>query len=294
MFSLSGVQATNCRVFGTSTSCKYETQSILNTNSMYRFFALVNNELAELSLRYPNNICDGEPVSVQIAPWYYKSSSLPSVLLNGVSSFFEYGYNYFYPLSNEYINSTKWSCIWPLSPGSPLTSNNNECISKQGNKQFNIMKQIAPYENSDGVSSFEYEISVICKELSYIILRPNCSDSLQNGIETDVDCGGNNKCIRCELGKKCFSNTDCASSLCTNNMCTDDYTLYIIIACCILLVLIIVIPVILTIVYVNRMKHIRRVRLRSVRKPSTITNNIPNPEIHIPKELYSIDIPDTI
>ena len=41
---------------------------------------------------------------------------------------------------------------------------------------------------------------------------PTCSDGLQNGSESDVDCGGT--CGPCENGKTCSSFTDCQSGRC--------------------------------------------------------------------------------
>ncbi|HEY8515334.1 MAG TPA: hypothetical protein VIS07_07465 [Candidatus Binatia bacterium] len=44
---------------------------------------------------------------------------------------------------------------------------------------------------------------------------PSCSDGLQNGSETDVDCGGS--CPPCALTKKCTVGSDCASGVCGQN-----------------------------------------------------------------------------
>jgi hypothetical protein len=46
---------------------------------------------------------------------------------------------------------------------------------------------------------------------------PTCSDGVKNGTETDVDCGGS--CRRCENGKSCGTQDDCASALCVNGKC---------------------------------------------------------------------------
>ncbi|AFQ50386.1 YncE family protein [Burkholderia cepacia] len=46
---------------------------------------------------------------------------------------------------------------------------------------------------------------------------PTCNDNMQNGQETDVDCGGP-VCPKCGLSKKCLINSDCASNHCVNNM----------------------------------------------------------------------------
>jgi hypothetical protein len=45
----------------------------------------------------------------------------------------------------------------------------------------------------------------------------NCSDSSQNGNETDVDCGGD-ACSPCSNGAKCLVSADCVSgSVCSSN-----------------------------------------------------------------------------
>ena len=46
----------------------------------------------------------------------------------------------------------------------------------------------------------------------------NCMDGIQNGGESDVDCGGI-MCPRCAAGKMCFGNNDCASSVCKTGVC---------------------------------------------------------------------------
>lgn len=45
-----------------------------------------------------------------------------------------------------------------------------------------------------------------------------CSDGIQNGAESDVDCGGGT-CARCADGKKCSTRNDCASALCVGGVC---------------------------------------------------------------------------
>ena len=48
--------------------------------------------------------------------------------------------------------------------------------------------------------------------------RPLCDDGLQNGFESDVDCGGNS-CAGCQLGDSCNNNLDCAGSICKSGTC---------------------------------------------------------------------------
>ena len=47
---------------------------------------------------------------------------------------------------------------------------------------------------------------------------PTCSDGIQNGSETDVDCGGGT-CPTCANGKHCIAGSDCASHVCTGGVC---------------------------------------------------------------------------
>ncbi len=44
-----------------------------------------------------------------------------------------------------------------------------------------------------------------------------CQDGVQDGSETDVDCGG--LCPPCNVGQFCFSGFDCATGLCDFNVC---------------------------------------------------------------------------
>ena len=46
---------------------------------------------------------------------------------------------------------------------------------------------------------------------------PTCSDAIQNGGESDIDCGG--PCAPCDDGKKCTKEGDCVSSVCTMSLC---------------------------------------------------------------------------
>ncbi len=46
----------------------------------------------------------------------------------------------------------------------------------------------------------------------------SCTDGINNGIETDVDCGGE-QCPVCADGLSCLDSQDCASNVCINNLC---------------------------------------------------------------------------
>jgi hypothetical protein len=46
---------------------------------------------------------------------------------------------------------------------------------------------------------------------------PGCTNGVQDGSETDVDCGGG-ECPPCDDGKLCMQNSDCVSMECTIDM----------------------------------------------------------------------------
>jgi len=50
------------------------------------------------------------------------------------------------------------------------------------------------------------------------VTLPTCTDRIQNGTESDVDCGGT--CPGCLTGNACRNNTDCRSGTCTTGACT--------------------------------------------------------------------------
>src|SRR5262249_13229549 len=45
-----------------------------------------------------------------------------------------------------------------------------------------------------------------------------CSDSIKNGTESDVDCGGAS-CPPCNIGQKCGANGDCKGQSCSGGLC---------------------------------------------------------------------------
>ena len=50
---------------------------------------------------------------------------------------------------------------------------------------------------------------------------PFCDDETQNGMETDIDCGGG-LCMECQLGQSCIISDDCDHSLtCVEGRCAD-------------------------------------------------------------------------
>jgi hypothetical protein len=50
----------------------------------------------------------------------------------------------------------------------------------------------------------------------------SCTDGVQNGTESDVDCGGS--CPRCSNGKRCTTHQDCVSAKCGAGRCVECLT----------------------------------------------------------------------
>ncbi|HEU5183422.1 MAG TPA: fibronectin type III domain-containing protein [Gemmatimonadaceae bacterium] len=48
----------------------------------------------------------------------------------------------------------------------------------------------------------------------------HCDNGIQDGDETDVDCGGT-LCARCQSGQQCWVNSDCSSDLCVSGTCQN-------------------------------------------------------------------------
>jgi hypothetical protein len=59
--------------------------------------------------------------------------------------------------------------------------------------------------------------SKVCNPTTQTCSTPTCFDGVQNGTETDIDCGGGT-CPACASGKKCLVNADCVSGTCLSNM----------------------------------------------------------------------------
>ena len=67
-----------------------------------------------------------------------------------------------------------------------------------------------------GSASSGADASIVAPTLA----EPNDHDGIQNGSETDVDCGGAGATTpRCDVGAKCASGADCASGACASGRC---------------------------------------------------------------------------
>jgi hypothetical protein len=60
--------------------------------------------------------------------------------------------------------------------------------------------------------------SGVCDMTKHLCLGPTCSDGVENGGETDVDCGG--PCLMlCGPGRGCRTNDDCVGESCSGSVC---------------------------------------------------------------------------
>ncbi len=63
--------------------------------------------------------------------------------------------------------------------------------------------------------------SGVCPIATYLCATPACNDTVKNGGESAVDCGGTSSCTRCAGGLSCSAGSDCLSGVCTSNLCTN-------------------------------------------------------------------------
>jgi hypothetical protein len=52
-------------------------------------------------------------------------------------------------------------------------------------------------------------------------VAPTCTDGVENGGESGVDCGGTSTCARCPAGQTCTVPGDCTSLVCSSDVCQD-------------------------------------------------------------------------
>ncbi len=75
-------------------------------------------------------------------------------------------------------------------------------------------------------------ISDVCDPILQTCDAPTCDDGVQNGTETDLDCGG--MCLNtCETGEGCLSGLDCVNDVCDpdDNTCAPELTVVAAPAC---------------------------------------------------------------
>ncbi len=65
--------------------------------------------------------------------------------------------------------------------------------------------------------------SRVCEPTSHQCIAESCTDTLKNGQESDVDCGGS-QCSPCATGLSCRLASDCVSQVCSSSTCVDNGT----------------------------------------------------------------------
>jgi len=76
--------------------------------------------------------------------------------------------------------------------------------------------------NGDGCSaSCTVEPGYFCTGSPSTCVVATCSDGIQNGAETGVDCGGGS-CAPCANGQGCNAASDCASGVCMGGVCVAN------------------------------------------------------------------------
>ena len=63
--------------------------------------------------------------------------------------------------------------------------------------------------------------SKICDSEAAACVASSCVDGVQNGNETDIDCGGRS-CLTCELLQRCVRHEDCGSGSCVDGQCRPE------------------------------------------------------------------------
>lgn len=83
------------------------------------------------------------------------------------------------------------------------------CTSSEGKK----------CKDGEGCSDASECVSGICiGSPTKTCAAPTCTDTVKNGAETDLNCGGGS-CPKCDDGKKCGTGGDCTSGVCTSTTC---------------------------------------------------------------------------
>ncbi|APR85866.1 Hypothetical protein A7982_11215 [Minicystis rosea] len=122
---------------------------------------------------------------------------------------------------NGYCDATN-HCATPTC--SDTVQNGNETDTDCGGAQCNGLGKTCAVNkhcdlNDDCTSQYcDTKVTpAICK-------TPTCSDTVQNGNETDTDCGGGSfqggtACGKCPVNKKCNNANDCSTGFCNNGTC---------------------------------------------------------------------------
>jgi cysteine-rich repeat protein len=70
----------------------------------------------------------------------------------------------------------------------------------------------------DGVEECDDNNTIATDACTDTCQLPTCADAIKSGGESDIDCGGPT-CPKCNKGKSCAADTDCATGACVNGSC---------------------------------------------------------------------------
>jgi hypothetical protein len=95
-------------------------------------------------------------------------------------------------------------------------------LSGAGGSISNIHSPGSLFTGTLGVTyTLQWAIATVCNTTTDVVLislGPTCSNGIQDGTETDIDCGG--LCVtKCATGKHCLIGGDCQSGICTATLC---------------------------------------------------------------------------
>jgi hypothetical protein len=66
-------------------------------------------------------------------------------------------------------------------------------------------------------------VSNVCNTSTFKCAPAACGDTIKNGEESDIDCGGS-QCSRCAVGKSCMNPSDCVGDTCVSGKCQPSCT----------------------------------------------------------------------
>jgi uncharacterized repeat protein (TIGR01451 family) len=104
----------------------------------------------------------------------------------------------------------------PLT-NSPTTQGGSVTLSDTGAFLY------TPLNGFSGNDTFSYTVAnpqgkSDTATVTIVVAQPTCTDTVKNGTETDIDCGGIT-CAPCAIGKVCNVSADCTSQNCSGGIC---------------------------------------------------------------------------
>ncbi|KYF62115.1 peptidase [Sorangium cellulosum] len=133
-----------------------------------------------------------------------------------------------YVLTPGYYSSTSYASLCPGDSGGPLYRQSSTDLIVVGVNAYYTFPS-APGSNPSQTNwhtrldtSARYTVTSWLQALGVSVINggtaPTCTDGVQNGTETDVDCGGT--CTAdCANGDTCSVNADCTSANCVAGVC---------------------------------------------------------------------------